>query len=146
MPQFRDDEDEPDPEPTPEPTPDATARMRAKLGALGRSISDAPLNRNEREKYRDTLKIVFQMAAEGIDTAMTYSNRAHATSEVWALDDEDALILVDAWLSVASRNKQTAYATRAIIATQGNARALMLSGERLVNTYLFYLRNGGFGW
>lgn len=146
MPGVSGDDEEEAPEPEPEPRPDATARMREKLGALGRSISNAPLNRSEREKYRDSLKLVFQMVAEGIDTAMSYSNRAHATSEVWALDDEDALILVDAWLSVASRNKQTAYATRAIIATQGNARALMLSGERLVNTYLFYLRNGGFGW
>lgn len=129
-----------------EPETAAIGSMRAKLGVLAHSIDSKPLNKSETEKYREIMKIVFQSGAESLDTFLSYSNRQHTQSEIWALDDEDALILADAWLSVAQRNRQTAYATRAIVATHGNARALMLTGERLVQTYLFYVRNGGFGW
>lgn len=116
----------------------------ARLGFA--DVSSRPLGQEEADTMRPLIVASLQWVSEQMDNVLTYTNRAHATAEFWALDDEDAGKLADFWLARARKHKVAAYSARVVVQVNASRELLSIAAPRVIETFRFYMRNGGIGY
>ncbi len=112
------------------------------LSLLG-FVSHDPLKRGEADKLRGRVVQALQVLFAGVDWLVSQTNGEHRDCEIWALDEEEAQTLADAWLTVAATNVAFAVGARvaAELADRYQVGAILL--PRFVRTWQFYARHGG---
>lgn len=104
------------------------------------------LKPDEIEKYKPKVAEFFKRLGIALDWSITHSNKAHAESEIWVFDDEEAEKLADIYLKRAKKIGWMAEVARQVehIENIGDgADVAAILGKRLVATGMFYPSNGG---
>ena len=106
------------------------------------------LSEQEAEKLLPQVTLFMQRVGIAIDYAITHSNKAHAESDIWLLEDEEAETLARIYLKRARKIGWMAEVARQAhhLEDIGDAgRVARIVGKRLAATPLFYASNGGVG-
>jgi len=115
-----------------------------KVGFVG--VSDKPMTDKEADTTRDDLKDGVVIIFAGFDWTIAHSNKARNSSDIWAIDDEDAYLLADRMLKLAKASGRIAYVVRIGVVTNDWTEVAKIIGPRIWGTLDFYAQNGGIGF
>ncbi|MGZ6376182.1 MAG: hypothetical protein ACXWPI_15870 [Ktedonobacterales bacterium] len=102
------------------------------------------LSDREAKASREKLIDSYLLYADIADDTISNTNRRRATAEIWStMDREEAGVLADIAIERGMESPIVAQAVRGIIRTSKYARAGLIVGPRLRDTFMFYLKNGG---
>lgn len=111
------------------------------------TLARDPLTNREANSYKDTLITLVRTAGQHLDDdVLGRTNRAHVTPTIWSWDVEEAESVVTLWLTLAQRHGPAAYAVRVTLTGAELWKGGYIIGRSLVQTVVFYLQSGGFGW
>lgn len=104
------------------------------------------LTEAESERYLPQVTVFFQRVGIALDYALTHSNKAHAESDIWILEDDEAATLARVYIKRAKKIGWMAEVARQVqhLEDVGDAaRVARILGKRVGATGLFYASNGG---
>lgn len=92
--------------------------------------------------------VFFQRVGIALDYAITHSNKGHAESDIWLLEDEEAETLARVYLKRAKKIGWMAEVARQVHHLEDvgdGVKVARIVGKRVAATGLFYASNGGVG-
>ncbi len=104
------------------------------------------LTEAESERYLPQVTVFFQRLGIALDYAVTHSNKAHAESDSWMMEEEEAAVLARVYIKRAKKIGWMAEVARQVqhLEDVGDAaRVARILGKRGAATALFYASNGG---
>lgn len=96
----------------------------------------------EAEAIRANLEFGLRTILQAMDDAITHSNKAHAVSTIWVMDDEDIAFLVQEMLAAGLRIPAAAVAVRALANSVNQLKVGAILLPRFVQTWNHYATNG----
>lgn len=88
-----------------------------------------------------------QQVEEGLDKALTASNKQRAEAQIWSIiDDDDNGFLVDLMIQAGMRVPAAAYAIRALANSAWQLRLGGILVPKFMATWQFYAEHGGMGF
>lgn len=110
-------------------------------------LSREPLNKREADDAQPILTALVRVAGQHLDDdLLARTNRAHVQPTIWSWDEEEATQVVELWLSFGRKSGPAAYSVRVALVAHDLWKGGYIVARSLVQTVLFYLQNGGFGW
>lgn len=104
------------------------------------------LTEAESERYLPQVTVFFQRVGIALDYAVTHSNKAHAESDIWLLEDEEAETLARVYIKRARKIGWMAEVARQVqhLEDVGDGfKVARIVGKRVAATGLFYASNEG---
>lgn len=109
-------------------------------------INTKPLTAAESQRLEPMLISGIVAASELSDWFISHSNKAHATAIIWQMDEEDAAVIASFIMLGGKKSGRVAMGIRGASHVANLYDLGKITAPKFGQMFLFYARNGGFGW